>query len=248
MSVFIRHFQLPTFLHIGWLGVPRLGVKVNHDKTRINYKLSPTTSYIHKTISNEEMFPWCGLLVDTKTCEMRIDGCRFAASLATDNVILQGSGWSALSRKMKDFVKPRCRQQLLFSSFVNSPDTIRINFYQTFMLCAQKTLQYLKRSGGASHAKHFNFIYRIAYDTILYSHSLISQSRGELGMDENDFNLPYCLTLKEAIWLGRHAFYTMLDGSSRDLREVFYELRNMPVDKRNVLLNASKMALNTWPR
>lgn len=232
-----------------WLGIPQLGVKANHDKTRINYKVSPTTDNIHTTLSSEKMFPWCGLLVDTKTCEIRIDGSRFAGSLAADNVIVhRQSGWSALSKKMKYFVEPRCRQQLLFSSFVNSPDTIRINFYHTIMLCALKTLHYMERSGGSSHAKHFKFVYRIAFDTIQYSHSLISQLRGELGMDENSCPLPYCLTLAEAIWLGRHAFYTVIRESRfKDLREFFSEHRNMPVDNRNVLINASKMALDTWP-
>lgn len=211
-------------------GVPRLGVKLNHHKTRANY----TTS---SPISNKDidMFSWCGLLIDTKTCEIRLDGDRFSGSLATDNVVIHRSGkeGSALSKKMKDFVKPRCRQQLLFSSFVNGPDTIRINFYQTFMLCAIKTIHYLKNTGS----KCFDFVHRIACNTIHYSFRLISSN-----------NAPYCLTLKEAMWLGRHAFYTIIgrEDDFGQLQCLFREKRGEPIDSRKELLAASKKALNSW--
>ena len=203
-------------------------------------------------ISNEDTatFAWCGLLIDTKTCEIRIDGDRFAGSLATDNVIVHRSGREgfALSKKIRDFIKPRCHQELLFNPLINSADTIRINFYQTFMLCARKTIHYLKSMGG-SHSKRFKFVYNIVCDTIHYALLLVSsRSHHILSPDTKTKDAQYLLTLKEALWLGHHAFYSVIGRESgfKELRDLFHERRNVPVHNRRELVSASKRALRSW--
>ncbi|KAL7504995.1 hypothetical protein ACHAXN_002540 [Cyclotella atomus] len=218
-------------------GVPRLGVKVNHDKTRASN-------------NDTTMFAWCGLLIDTKTCEIRLDGARFIGPHATNNVTVHRTGNEgiALSKKMQHFVKPRCSQQLLFSSFVNGPETIRINFYQTFLLCATKTMHYLKTSGGV-YPDRFDFVYEIACDTIQYSYSMItSGSRAKSNQGGNITDLPYCLSLKDATWLARHAFYTTMkrEVGFRKLQHLFREKRDLKVDNRQQLADAAKKALGSW--
>jgi hypothetical protein len=229
-------------------GVPRLGVKVNHDKTRVNYSADAN---INEPDSNKYtgMFAWCGLLIDTKTCEIRLDGARFDSSLATHNVTVHRTGNEgiALSKKMKNFVKPRCSQHLLFSSKVNGPETIRINFYQTFLLCATKTVHYLKTSG---YANRFDFVYKIARDTILYSYSMISSdARAKSNQGGSGTASPYCLTLKDATWLAHHAFYATMKNEVgfRQLLHLFREKRNVPIDNRQELIDAAKKALSSWP-
>lgn len=234
--------------HHAFKGVPRLGVKVNHDKTRVSYKTD--TAKAPASDEDTSMFSWCGLLIDTKSCEIRLDGDRFSSSLATDNVTVHRAGreGAALSKKMKDFVKPRCRQQLLFSSVVNSPETIRINFYQTFLLCATKTMHYLKSVGGW-HVKRTDFIYHVVCDTIHYAHLLISSGCDKSSRDENDDKKPYCMSLKEGLWLGRHAFYTVIgreDGFEK-LRSSFHERKNVKVRNRAELKNATEKAQKSWP-
>ena len=237
-------------------GVPRLGVKVNHDKTRANYRTISVEGTERDGADPEQnsnsLFAWCGLLIDTTTCEIYLDGDRFSGPLATDNVIVHRSGKEgvALAKKMKDFVKPRCRQQLLFSSFVNRKETIQVNFYQTFMLCTMKTVHYLK-SGGSGHTARFHYVYSTACDTIHYSYSLISSTlRDSSSLYANNKELACALSLKEALWLGRHAFYTMMGKESelRQLRGLFRDRRDVAIDNRQELIAAATKALELWPR
>jgi telomerase reverse transcriptase len=228
-------------------GVPRLGVKVNRDKTRTNYDppddgIEVSNILAPSSTKNAAMFPWCGLLIDTKTCEIRLDHDRFSGSLATDSVTVHrlGKEGSALMKKMKDFVKPRCRQQLLFSSFLNSPDTIRVNFYQTFMLCAMKTMHYLKSGDIVKAVKNVNFVYKVALDTIQYAFILISSASRASPDGTATTALAYKLTLKEALWLGRHAFFSIMD---KPFQKMFREKRDAPLGNRRDLLDASKRAM-----
>lgn len=236
-------------------GVPRLGVKVNHDKTHMNYQTTSIEGTCEDTLDSEQnttnMFPWCGLLIDTATCEIYLDGDRLSGPIATDNVTVHRSGkeGAGLAKKMRDFVKPRCRQQLLFSSFVNCQETIRINFYQTFMLCGMKTVHYM-RSAGSSHTARFGFVYNVACDTIQYSYRLISSTlRSRSGLYGNTKELACDLSLKEAFWLGRHAFYTILDKERdlQQLRDLFRERRDAVIDNRKLLVAAVRKALELWP-
>jgi hypothetical protein len=50
------------------------------------------------------------------------------------------------------------------------------------------------------------------------------------------------------MWLGRHAFYTIIgrEDDFGQLQCLFREKRGEPIDSRKELLAASKKALNSW--
>lgn len=75
-------------------GNSRFGVKINPHKTRTNYDMqvpnisNPTTRGGTVNTSGQRFFSWCGLLVNTRSCEIRIDYSRFAGTNAFEDPIL----------------------------------------------------------------------------------------------------------------------------------------------------------------
>ena len=198
----------------------KLGAKINRDKSRVNWKhcsLNFSGTGGVKTIQTCEdfLFPWCGLLIDTRTCEIRLDHLRFAGRQVTDTVLVHRSGnegWH-LKKQMKGFIRPRCCQRLLFSSCINRLRTVRLNFYQTFILCAIKTAHCLLRSGGKNPWIHERFLYAAACDTINFGFLLISSKikHGKMptALSPSRNSKPFRLAWKDALWLGKHAFLSV---------------------------------------
>lgn len=204
-------------------GIPSLGVKINSDKSRVNYSISlenTNTGKLEVIEACHDFFPWCGLLIDTRTCEISLDHKRFCDSHSTDTVVIHRTGNEGLhlKKKMKDFVRPRCCQKLLFSSDVNRIEMISLNFYQTFLICATKLVHYMSGSRAAS-TRQPQFIYNSACDTIHFAYSLISSKikhedwRSSSPSNSRNNVTFFQLVWKDALWLGRHAFHSVLRRS-----------------------------------
>ena len=196
-----------SFLQKLQRGIPRIGVKINSEKSRANYATAlPTDSGDAHTRIRGLNFSWCGLLINTHTCEVSLDPTRFAGTLATDTVVIHraGSEGLQLKKKMKDFVRPRCSQKLLFSSSVNSLERIRLNFYEAFVLCARKTCHYLRNTevSRASHA----YIFDCACDSIVFAHHLIASKMKHDAARPSKFQL----NRKDAMSIGKYAFFKTL--------------------------------------
>lgn len=204
-------------------GIPKLGVKINSDKSLVNYPISvenTSTGKVEAVKVCQNFFPWCGLLIDTRTCEISLDCNRFRGSHATDTVVIHRAGNEGLNikKKMKDFVRPRCCQKLLFSSYINGIDMVRLNFHQTFLLCAIKLFHYVNESNsGTASLTHQNFIYNSATDTIRFAYLLISSKikhgNGSAAKSFDVDGTTFQLAWKDALWLGRHAFLRVFQGS-----------------------------------
>lgn len=243
-------------------GHPCLGVRFNRRKTQVNYKVSLKNSRTGKNEPSEissccknGKFAWCGLLIDTRTCEISLDLERFSGTHATDVVTTHHLGNEGLSlrKKMKDFVRPRCCQKLLFSSYINGLDTIRLNFYQTLLLCAVKTLHYLKNSVGADVAGRHIFIYNSVCDTIHFSFVLISSKfrHNFAGTKQECVRAgAFQLAWSDAFWLGRHAFYSVMrreGGHYTKLCQLFSQGSGLPVGNQQELIDVSKHSLGLFP-
>ncbi len=221
------------------VGIPSLGVKVNEDKTRVNYSAPGRLQCDNQCTS---FFPWCGLLINTSTCEITLDYERFSGQKAIDTVSVHrlGSEGTNLRKAMKGFVRPRCNQQLLFSSRINSIDSVRLNFYQTLLLCAIKSIHYIDSIGIVlSSKKQHNFIYDSVCDTIQYTFLLISSKL------KNDFHLCW----GDALWLGKRAFSHVLKTKTEQhecLKDLFSESREMQYLIRGDLINITKGAANLF--
>ncbi|KAL3806601.1 hypothetical protein ACHAXA_011159 [Cyclostephanos tholiformis] len=240
-------------------GIPSLGVKINSEKSRANYSISmenTSTGKMEAVKVCQNLFPWCGLLIDTSTCEISLDNNRFRGSHATDTVVIHRAGNEGLNlkKKMKDFVRPRCSQKLLFSSCINGIDMVRLNFYQTFSLCAIKLIHYMNEyDSGMASLTHEHFIYVSVIDTIRYAYLLI-MSKIKYGnemapkfLHEKD-GMTFQLAWRDALWLGRHAFIRVFKKSGAryaQLCSLFSESSSPPNMKK--LLKVTKWARRMFP-
>ena len=241
-------------------GIPSLGVKINSDKSRVNYSISmknTSTGKMEAVKVCQNHFPWCGLLIDTNTCEISLDNNRFRGSDATDTVVIHraGNGGLNLKKKMKDFVRPRCSQKLLFSSRINGIDVVRLNFYQTILLCAIKLVHYLNEyDSETTSLTHQHFIYDSIIDTIRYAYLLIMSKikfdieRALTSPHEED-GMTFQLVWKDALWLGRRAFCRVFKGSGADWAQLYTSLSSESSNPPNLkkLLKVTKWARRMFP-
>ena len=233
-------------------GIPGLGVKVNKDKSQVNYPLTLENCNL-EPVSVCNFFPWCGLLIDTKNCEISLDHNRFVGPQATDTVTIHRAGQegSCLKKKMKDFVRPRCSQKLLFSSRINGIDMIRLNFYQTFVLCAIKLNHYLNGCGATSLRNH-HFIYNSACDTIRFAFLLISSKikhgNAKRSSPPTAIGASFQLVWEDALWLGRHAFCSVFQKSGRHHKELCNLFSNSARYRNSEeLLAVTRRAMKLFP-
>ena len=241
-------------------GIPSLGVKINSDKSRANYPISLTNTSTGKLEAIkvcQNHFPWCGLLIDTNTCEISLDNNRFRGSDATDTVVIHraGNGGLNLKKKMKDFVRPRCNQTLLFNSHINGIDMVRLNFYQTILLCAIKLIHILKEcdSETTSVARQ-HFIYDSIIDTIRFAYLLIvskikhGNQRAQISPHKED-GMTFQLAWKDALWLGKHAFLRVFKRSGADWAQLYTSLSSESTNPPHVkkLLRVTKWARRIFP-
>eukprot|EP00889_Picochlorum_renovo_P005579 jgi/Picre1/32609/NNA_007955.t1 len=133
-------------------GIPGFNIHVNPSKTQLTFDLTAVAG-LGMMKRNEfveadgsRFIKWCGLLIDTSTLEMRADYTRYAGEHmgASLNVPAQRNPGSALSSKLCHYIRPKLIPVLLDEE-INSPLTIRINVYQTFLLGAMKLHCFMHR-------------------------------------------------------------------------------------------------------
>lgn len=200
-------------------GSDDLGVHINKEKTLVNYSMQlknddDVEEMLPCPVADSEAngrarFPWCGMLFDTETGEVSVDYSRFANGKVTDSLTVDRSGAEGrqLEIRMKSFVRPRC-QPMLFDCRINNEETAGVNFCQAILLCAVKTIGYIRGMEGGLQ-QNTDFIVRNIDDVISYTHKLIvdrlrHENKGSVASVPQECLL--ALTNRDAMWLGRKAF------------------------------------------
>ena len=207
-------------------GIPELGIHINKEKTRVNYDVKVNNSDNSSNIAEkqivlkhvgvrgksmkEKFFSWCGLLFDIRTCEVRIDYSRFIGSKAVDSLTIDRACNEGinLNVRMKTFVRPRCLP-LLYDRQINSQGVIMINFCQTILFCAVKTIHYVREGMPGGIEKNPDFFHDCIDDVIHYTQNLIllRLKRKQQKYNEKD---TFCLTRRKAYFFGTNAFFSVL--------------------------------------
>jgi hypothetical protein len=168
--------SLRVFLAKACRGKPDLGAEINPDKSLVSADVTLPCTLRDRDLSLDAsavraikapsiafptcnrknrhgnvLFPWCGLLFDTDTGEVRMDYERFHGGRVRDSLTVDfdGSEGKKMKLRMQSFVVPRCLP-ILYDSSINSHDIVITNFYQMMLLTAAKTAEYL-RTQNAHH-------------------------------------------------------------------------------------------------
>jgi telomerase reverse transcriptase len=199
-----------SFLQVMQQGKPSLGMNINRDKmyssVPVSLKDSDGTCHQLEGASANGLFPWCGMLFDTRSCEVRIDCARFAAGRAADNLTVARGAKAGehLRTVMKTFVRPRCIP-ILFDPAINCQRTIDMNFFDLMLICAVKTEAYIASSSMMdSPYQNGNFLHSCMQEVILFALQLIKH-RNRVSLQQEACKLD--MTRRMALSLGWNAFF-----------------------------------------
>jgi len=135
-----------AFLTLMLRGIPEYNCRVNHRKTLVNFDMDMLLadgSGIDAVprLSAGSLFPWCGLLIDTKSLAVVADYTRYAGIAMSDTltVDLARNAGRAMRNKLMFSLRVRCHR-IFFDVAVNSAAVQ--NVYRVFLLAAFKLHAY----------------------------------------------------------------------------------------------------------
>lgn len=189
-------------------GEPKLGANINREKTLVNFDLpeckiqQPQRASV--SIAGHSFFPWCGLLIDIHTAEVRIDYARFAFGKSEDALTVDRCQSGRHFRNcIKYYLLPRC-QPILFDTTINSSEVIVINLTQMMLLAAVKSKSYIE--SAMSLEKNIYFLQKTIDEAILSSRKTILHRMKIKGGRRSEF----LLGNRDTLWLGRYCFGIIL--------------------------------------
>lgn len=189
-------------------GEPILGANINKEKTLANFDAQtdksnqPRKSLV--VIAGRTFFPWCGVLIDTHTAEVRIDYSRFAAGKSEDALTVDHCHCGRqLKSCIKYYLLPRC-QPLLFDTTINGSEVIIINLTQMMLLAAVKSKSYIE--SAMSLKKNIFFLQRAIDSAILFSRKVIIHRMQRNGGQGTEF----FMGVKDTLKIGQYCFGLVL--------------------------------------
>ncbi|TPX70653.1 hypothetical protein SpCBS45565_g01623 [Spizellomyces sp. 'palustris'] len=187
------------FLRIMHQGHPSHGCFINPKKTLANFEVSGQADgmFAGQVLNASAAFPWCGLLIDTRTLNVKADYSRFdgtctfyalpvqiavestqpppspfidiSDTLTVETALRPGS---ALRHKLFQFLKPKCHAIFLDTN-MNSTATVLLNIHQNLHLCAMKFYAYVKSMNLSASMHRIAFLYEVIKETIRFTYMLI---------------------------------------------------------------------------
>ncbi|KAF9899978.1 hypothetical protein BX616_002755 [Lobosporangium transversale] len=131
-----------AFLKKMWQGHPDYGCFINEKKTLTNFDITVNGASIQRCQGND--FPYCGLLINSKTLEIRVDYSRYHGENVRNllTVVRDLHPGRSIVLKMKKAMQYTCQMAFSDTSF-NSISQVMLNIYQNFNFCCMKFHAYL---------------------------------------------------------------------------------------------------------
>uniref|UniRef100_A0A8C6E1Y2 Telomerase reverse transcriptase n=1 Tax=Moschus moschiferus TaxID=68415 RepID=A0A8C6E1Y2_MOSMO len=240
---------LRTLVH----GVPEYGCQVNLRKTVVNFPVEPAAlgGAAPLQLPAHCLFPWCGLLLDTRTLEVHGDHSSYArTSIKASLTFTQGfKPGRNLRRKLLAVLQLKCHG-LFLDLQVNSLQTVFTNVYKIFLLQAYRfhacVLQLpFSQPVGSSPA----FFLQVICDTASRGYALLKARNTGAALGARGVSGPF--PSEAAQWLCLHAFlhklsrhrvtYSRLLGALRTARARLH--RRLPGPTQATLEAATDPAL-----
>ncbi|KAF9398345.1 hypothetical protein BGX21_007911 [Mortierella sp. AD011] len=118
-------------------GHPSYGCYINEKKTIVNFDATLNGTPVQKC--PEKDFPYCGLLINARTLEIRVDYSRYHNEDIRD-LLTVGRDMHpgrSITLKMKKAMQHMCQMAFSDTTF-NSLQKVMLNIYQNFVFCAMK--------------------------------------------------------------------------------------------------------------
>nr|XP_020747322.1 telomerase reverse transcriptase isoform X1 [Odocoileus virginianus texanus] len=236
-------------------GVPEYGCQVNLRKTVVNFPVEPGAlgDAAPLQLSAHCLFPWCGLLLDTRTLEVHGDHSSYArTSIRASLTFTQGfRPGRNMHRKLLAVLQLKCHG-LFLDLQVNSLQTVFTNVYKIFLLQAHRfhacVLQFpFSQPVGSSPG----FFLRVISDTASRGYALLRARNAGVSLGARGASGPF--PSEAAQWLCLRAFlhklarhrvtYSRLLGPLRTAQARLHQ--RLPGPTRAALEAAADPALTT---
>ncbi|KAF9361229.1 hypothetical protein BGX34_007274 [Mortierella sp. NVP85] len=226
-------------------GLSEYNCTINKEKTIINfpYVLRDGTNV---TTREDGEFPYCGLLLHTRTLEIRTDYSRYHEGEIRNTLTISRArrGGKSIVLKMKSGMQFPCKMMFSDTSF-NSWSRVMLNIYQNLYFCAMKLHAYcqeLHLDPTTRHLLHPSALPSIVDEIFDACYGLLKNGcRSAVGVKVGArFGVPR----DHLVWLGANAFCLALPKTSfyRPLRTHLQKkiLNNKPKSNyfRRVMMSA----------
>ncbi|CAG8439136.1 12769_t:CDS:10 [Funneliformis mosseae] len=191
-------------------GQPEYRCIINKNKSMVNFDLEISDEIIKKADNFD--FPWCGLLLNTRTLNIKADYSRYLnthISNILNMTIKKGSHGEFLKHKMLESVTTKCHH-IFYDASLNTKENILLNIYQNFLMAAMKFHNYVKGMSRQGSQQNEEFEAEVVHNTFDSAYRVLNKySR--------------CTFKKEEIvWLGAYAFRHILEKKV-DHRGVYHQ-------------------------
>ncbi|GJN91088.1 hypothetical protein Rhopal_004105-T1 [Rhodotorula paludigena] len=189
-------------------GIPEYGCNVSAEKRLTNFDIALADGEVVPPLPVGEEFPWCGLMIDTKTLEVGFDTSRTVDKDIQDALTIQRyrKPGQAFLNAMFRAVKLRATAMYTDTSH-NSPATVYGNVYRAMLVVALKLQAYVQQ-WGIEPLRKVAFLYKVINQVINYEWSaLVNQSRSRKA---RKLGVEFSLKRSWVVWLCWHAFRRVL--------------------------------------
>ncbi|XP_049717117.1 telomerase reverse transcriptase [Elephas maximus indicus] len=203
--------QAKAFLSTLVRGVPEYGCMINLRKTVVNFPVDdgPGQATILQ-LPAHCLFPWCGLLLDTRTLEVFCDYSSYARTSIKASLVFNHGFKAGRNMRRKLFAVLRLKCHGLFLDLqVNSLQTVYINVYKIFLLQAYRFHAcVLQLPFNQQVGKNPSFFLRVISDTALRCYSILKAKNAGMSLGAPGAVGPF--PSEAARWLCHHAFLLKL--------------------------------------
>ncbi|GAA5871307.1 hypothetical protein JCM16303_000711 [Sporobolomyces ruberrimus] len=205
-------------------GIPEYGCFVSTEKRLTNFDVSLDDGEIVPPLTPGEDFGYCGLAIDTKTLDIKMNlqlqmNREIVNQLTVQRYRKPGEAFlSAMFRA----VKVRAHSMYTDTTF-NSLSTVYSNIYQALLIVALKYRAYIQEWCGSLRGK-VSFFWSALRKIVKYEYSsLLRQVRGRRAV-----KLAASFDIEElhVTWLGYHAFHRVLSQSGASFSPLIRLLMN----------------------
>ncbi|KAG0366783.1 hypothetical protein BGZ54_004884 [Gamsiella multidivaricata] len=192
-----------SFLEIMAKGHPDYGCFINEKKTIVNFDVTLNGVPVQTCQGNE--FPYCGLLLHTRTLEIRADYSRYHGEVGRD----MHPGRS-ITLKMKKGMQHMCQMAFSDTTF-NSLSKVMLNIFQNFLFCAMKFHAYcqeLRLDPVSAEHVHATALPSIVMGILRACYGLLHNGRrSAVGISAS---VKFEVAERHVQWLGATAFCRVL--------------------------------------
>ncbi|KAM6224389.1 telomerase reverse transcriptase [Rhynchocyon petersi] len=203
--------QAKAFLRTLVQGVPEYGCFINPWKTVVNFPVDdgPGHTAIIQ-LPQHCLFPWCGLLLDTRTLEVFCDYSSYAGTSIKASLVFNRGFKAGRTMRRKLFAVLRLKCHSLFLDLqVNSLQTVFISVFKIFLLQAYRFHAcVLQLPFGQRVGKNPAFFLRVILDTASCCYSILKAKNAGVSLGTSGAAGPF--PSEAARWLCLHAFLLKL--------------------------------------